>query len=100
MNIVIQATILERPSVSVEGKTEYVVVCKAINSPTDRDDILAISTGWNNRKLAARLAKAVNAQEVFSNFVLAKDVNGRTYVQSKCAVMGRYLNSDLKRLGF
>jgi hypothetical protein len=50
--------------------------------------------------LAARLKRAIDAQAVYANPNVVKDVNGHTYVHATCRVMGKYMNADLKRLGY
>ena len=56
--------------------------------------------GVGNIKLAKRLEKAINAGVVVTNQKIAKDDQGKTYVNDKSQVIGRKLNADLKRLGF
>jgi hypothetical protein len=50
--------------------------------------------------LAARLERAILDGVVFTDPHIARDVNGQTLVQSPCAVMAKYANADLKRLGY
>lgn len=59
----------------------------------------SISTG-KNQALADRLAAAVDAGVVFTELEVATDVFNEKYVAHKTNVMGRYLNADLRRLGF
>lgn len=74
----------------------------------DRKDGFGISTGRTEtpaqRKralaLAARLVRAAEAGAVFTDHRVKRDVYGHTYVSARCRVMGKYLNADLKRLGF
>lgn len=58
--------------------------------------------GWYvpNMKLAERLVRAIDAGVVHVERTLARDINGATYVAARALVLGRYLNADLKRLGF
>lgn len=51
-------------------------------------------------KLAKRLHQAIEAGVVFTNLRTLTDQGGRTYAGYDTAVMGRYLNSDLRKLGF
>jgi len=53
-----------------------------------------------NRKLAERLARAINAQKAHADPVVATDVNGKRYVNARALVWGRRMNADLKRLGY
>lgn len=69
------------------------------NKPLDRSRTFGISTG-SNKRLADRLARAINDGAVFYNPVIKSDVAGNTYVSADRRVMGRYLNADLKRLGY
>ena len=66
----------------------------------DRKDGVGYRFGPKKRKLAERLAAAINAGVVLTNPEIKRDVNGNTYVSSDHGVMGRYANADLKRLGF
>lgn len=58
--------------------------------------------GWGGLResVAKRLAKAIKAGAVESNPRIVKDVNGKTYVQTDGFIMAKYMNADLKRLGF
>ena len=58
--------------------------------------------GWGGLKesVAQRLAKAIKAGVVCSNPRIVTDVNGKTYVEYDGFIMARYMNADLKRLGF
>jgi len=72
-------------------------------APLDRPRSHAISLGKDTpraRKLADRLAAATAAGAVHRNPTIKTDVNGNTYVQADCMVIGRTLNAGLKRLGF
>lgn len=70
-----------------------------ISPKVDRPHTFSISCG-KDRKLAARLARAVNAGAVFHDCTVEKDVSGATYVGATSRVLGRILNADLKRLGY
>ena len=50
--------------------------------------------------LAQRLARAIDAGAVFSDPVINTDIEGNTYVHARSKVMAKYLNADLKRLGY
>ena len=60
--------------------------------------------GWILRPtasaLALRLKSAVDAGAVFKNVRVMTDVYGKEYVTGDSQVFGRFLNADLKRLGF
>jgi len=53
-----------------------------------------------DRKLAERLVRAIDSQRATPNLSIATDVAGVKYVTHNMAVFGRYMNADLKRLGF
>lgn len=57
-----------------------------------------------NRKVAQRFQQAVADGVVYRNVQIRKDVNQKTYVEADTpnhmCVMGKYLNSDLKKLGY
>lgn len=82
-----------------EVSGRYIVETHWTGVELDRPCTGGISTG-TNRKLAERLAAAINAGVVYTDPKVQKDVNGATYVQAGCKVFGRRLNADLKRLGF
>jgi hypothetical protein len=66
----------------------------------DRPVTSGISCG-PNRKLAERLRQAVLAGKAINRKAkVLVDVDGKTYADSTWEVMGRYLNADLKRLGY
>ena len=51
-------------------------------------------------KLACRLAKAVDAGKAFTNPRIVKDMCGVEYLAYDHVVLGRYLDADLKKMGF
>ena len=53
-----------------------------------------------SKRDADRLTAAYLSGRAFESTEVKTDVNGATYVAASCKVMGRYLNSDLKKLGF
>jgi hypothetical protein len=66
-------------------------------STSDRPD----SFGWlAPKKLAHRLVAAIKAGVALTNPVVKTDVEGKTYVHAEAQILGRYMNSDLKKLGF
>lgn len=55
----------------------------------------------NNRRLAERLVRAMEAGAVFYNVAeRVRDADGSHYVGASSHVMGRYMNADLRRLGY
>lgn len=85
--------------VDLETSSDGSVIVWPVWSNVDRPIGHGMSFG-KNKALAARYIAAVMAGKVFSNASIGTDVNGKTYAVAKCNVMGRYLNADLKRLGF
>tara|TARA_R110001632_G_scaffold174012_1_gene293504 strand:- start:1156 stop:1455 length:300 start_codon:yes stop_codon:yes gene_type:complete len=93
-----QNTITEtnfKPSVQIEGTTVNVYFDEA---GVDRPHTYGIQCA--TRTQVARLKKAIQAGAVFYDFTIAEDVNGKTFVRKSCKVMGRYLNEDLRALGY
>lgn len=74
------------------------VVWTGVN--VDRPTTYGFGLPGRDKALAARLMRAINAQVVFTDPVLALDVNGKTYIKASCHVMGRHMEADLQRLGF
>ena len=52
------------------------------------------------KRNAPRLVKAVNAGAVTPDAHVKTDVNGNTYVGFTSTVHARYINVDLKKLGY
>lgn len=50
--------------------------------------------------LARRLQRAINAGVASPISGIGTDCTGKTYARTTLNVMGKYLNADLKRLGF
>jgi len=65
----------------------------------DRPRSHGISTG-TDRRLAERLAKAIDAGAVAVDREILTDIHGQTYVGHRSLVSGRHLAADLARLGF
>jgi hypothetical protein len=61
---------------------------------------IGVNGGYGGRRLAERLKAAIEAGVVFTDLGVGTDVDGKTYVTSKCRVLARILNADLRRLGF
>ena len=70
------------------------------NLPVDRPTTSGIVLRRNQASLIARLKHAIDDQRVWSGAEIKTDTGGQTYVAASCAVMGRTLNADLKRLGY
>jgi len=52
------------------------------------------------KAVAPRLVRAAQAGAIFVDPHVATDTYGQTYVEARCRVMGKYLNSDLRKLGY
>ena len=72
--------------------TTFTVWVDYPNAGVDRVCTYGYSTG-GNFKLAERLAAAVDAGVVCTDQQIAKDANGRTYVEHKTCVMGRHFET-------
>ena len=81
----------------LDGK-EYDVKIVSVSPEVDRPHTYGIRT--SKPRLRDRLIRAINAGVITENPSLKTDVDGKTYVCFSSAVMGRYLNADLKRLGY
>lgn len=72
--------------------------------PTKQVDRWEHAHAWglpaHKGRLAERLVDAIQAGKVLTGAKVATDVNGRTYWDTSCQVLGRKLNADLRRLGF
>lgn len=58
--------------------------------------------GWavTDRRMALRLAAALRAGVVYPDVKVLTDKNGQTYASGSAKVLGRYMNADLRRLGY
>lgn len=89
-------------TVTTEDNGYLTVRCHFMQAGTDRTEAL----GWSlpdtpaGRKLAQRLAMAIDCQRVMVNPTIKADIYGRTYVEATSRVFGRYMNRDLKKIGF
>lgn len=88
--------------VRVEQDPEYGWVVGPVWSSVDRPYTggIATGTGARGKALAARLEAAIRAGVVYVEPSIRVDVNGQSYVNANCRVLGRMLNADLRRLGF
>jgi len=78
---------------------EFIVKIRYPSANVDRSCCGGCSTG-KNKKLAVRLASAINAGFAVTDQKICVDVNGNTYVSDRHQFLGRTLNASLKRLGF
>lgn len=76
------------------------VIVYVVKPKVDRTRHHAWRLRAGDESLACRLASAVEAGVVFTNFQVLRDIYGKTYLQSNCSVLGRRMNADLRRLGF
>lgn len=72
------------------------------NAGVDRPDAggYSLSATAANRKLVYRLKQAIEDGVGWPERRITVDVNGKSYVACKHNLMGRYLNTDLRRLGY
>ena len=66
----------------------------------DRPDVGGWGLPLADRRLADRLARAVEAGAAFGCVRRCTDVGGKSYISAGHAVLGRKLNADLRRLGY
>ena len=66
----------------------------------DRTDVMAWYLPLRHRRLAHRLAAAIEAGVACPPERKRRDVDGRTYLEHGLKVLGRSINADLRRLGF
>lgn len=89
-----------------DGAEESLIIDASVRQGTIAVDRLFIQ-GWSLGKtskktlaLASRLINALRAGMVFEPYEVKRDVYGRTYISAMTKIRGRYLNADLRRLGF
>lgn len=79
------------------GDDDKYVVVRPVWSEVDRPD----GSGWVVRPVVAqRLKKALFDGAIFTNIEVGTDIFGKTYVSSHSRVMAKYMNADLKKLGY
>lgn len=83
-----------------DGGPSWVVDTRWEDVSVHRTVGLGWSVGAKKKRLAERLAAAIDAGVVFGQASIRTDVYGRTYIDATARVMGRYLNADLNRLGY
>lgn len=61
-----------------------------------------VTGGWvvRDARMARRLEAALLAGAVYPAVEVGTDVAGQTYASGRALVMGKYMNADLRRLGF
>jgi len=91
-------------AVAVDGEgRDYLrvaVTWTVAGATLDRPSTGGFGLKLSHRALAERLVRAINAQAVFANPAIKRDVNGATYISAASRVLGRMINADLRRLGF
>lgn len=70
--------------------------------PIWADVDLSVGSGWlvRGQRMARRLEAALRAGVALGPAEVRTNVNGKTYVSADHLVSGRYMNADLRRLGF
>jgi hypothetical protein len=61
---------------------------------------MSLGKGRSALVLAERLERAMKSGATCPDLTIRTDVNGKTYMSYGVNIMGRWLNADLKRLGF
>lgn len=89
--------IIDRVEIS---STKSEIVVTPVWRNVQRQTPYSIALKPEDFKLAGRLKKAIEDGRVFTKVQAKVDANGKTYPSFDCAVMGRTLNADLKRLGY
>jgi len=83
-----------------------IITVKVIWTPVDgtldrqQTTSYSLSDTPHHRKLASRLVKAIYAGAALPFKGIIKDVNGKSFVDCGMEVMGKYMNADLKRIGY
>ena len=85
-----------------EGKPAIVVNVHwtPVDGTLDRPDCGGYLIQAKHKKLVLRLMSAINAGVATKFLGIGVDIAGKTYVLSESQVMGKYMNADLKRLGY
>ncbi len=91
---------LKATAVIREDAREITVDVIWSGEPLDRPHTGGFGLKLSHRALALRLKRAIDAQAVHVNPGVVKDVNGKSYVQADCRVLGRHMNADLRRIGY
>lgn len=84
---------------------------------TEQDDAIYVAVIWSGveldrpftggfrlmkgqMKLAQRLKRAIDDQQAYEDPEVVHDMNGQSYVEVRSLVLGKYMDADLKRLGY
>lgn len=97
---IIRVEVTERPADEFSPAGISVFPVWEADVPLDRPSPSGFGLRATDRKLAERLVAAIEAGVVYTDAEVKTDIYGQTYVCADAQVMGRYLNTDLKRLGF
>lgn len=98
MSVTAPTTIPDR--IEIEDKGDGTVTVWPIWNGVDRPKGCGMGIRANDKALIGRYVAALRAGVVYSSAKVRTDVNGETYVSTTSKVLGRYLNADLRRLGF
>ena len=66
----------------------------------DRTQTAAWGLKPAHKTLAQRLCRAIEAGAALTPIGVRTDIGGQTYLATTGHVMGRYMNADLRRLGY
>lgn len=97
------AKIIEQPDCKVPGPSILVEVhWDSDGDPLDRPHTYGMSFDLTprGRRLAQRFARCVDSGDAFDTPSLKVDIDGLSYVESRCKVYGKRANADLRRLGY
>ena len=88
-------------TVEIEIKSDE-IVCSPVwpNINVDRRRSFGIVLRPSKIALALRYKNAVENGKIYSNPCIALDALGKTYIKHDGFVWGKYLNADLKKVGF
>lgn len=81
-----------------DNPNHYVVSADWSSTGVDRP--ISSGTVVNGKKVAERLARAIEDGVAYPYQGIKTDINGKTYVAQAHNVMARRANADLKRLGY
>ena len=81
-----------------DNPNHYIVSADWSSAGVDRP--ISSGTVVNGKKVAERLARAIEDGVAYPYQGILTDVNGQTYVAQGHNVMARRMNADLRRLGY
>lgn len=90
---------LEIKKSKIEGSVGYQCSVIPVNKKVV-DRLRTQSYIISNLALAERFKKSVDEQAWFNEAEIETDMNGKTYLNYSSFTMVKYLNSDLKKLGY